>query len=68
MTTTATARRPGENVPWYSLPAQDMIAQLDVEAEDGLAAAEAEQRLAQYGPNELPNEPPPSTSAHREPK
>jgi hypothetical protein len=25
-TTTTTARQPGENVPWYSRPAQDVLA------------------------------------------
>ena len=60
MTTTTTARQPGENVPWYSLPAQDVIAQLGVEADDGLDGGEAARRLGEYGPNELPTEPPPS--------
>src|SRR5580704_7247268 len=60
MTTTTTARQPGENVPWYSLPAEDVIAQLGVEADDGLDGGEAARRLGEYGPNELPTEPPPS--------
>jgi P-type Ca2+ transporter type 2C len=63
MTATATARQPEENVPWYALPAQDVTAQLGVEADGGLAAAEAERRLGEYGPNELPSEPPPSVWA-----
>jgi Cation transporter/ATPase, N-terminus len=56
MTTATTARQSGENVPWYSRPTQNVIAQLGVEADDGLAAAEAQRRLAQCGPNELPTE------------
>jgi P-type Ca2+ transporter type 2C len=58
--TTATARQPSENVPWYAVPAQDVTARLGVDADDGLAAGEAKRRLDQYGPNELPTEPPPS--------
>ena len=60
MTTTTTARQPGENVPWYARSAQDVTAQLGVDADQGLAAGEAERRLGEYGPNELPTEPPPS--------
>jgi Ca2+-transporting ATPase len=60
MTTTTTARQPGENVPWYALPAQDVTARLGVEADDGLDGGEAARRLGEYGPNELPTEPPPS--------
>jgi P-type Ca2+ transporter type 2C len=58
--TTTTAKPPGENVPWYAQAAQDVTAQLGVDADQGLTAAEAERRLAEYGPNELPTEPPPS--------
>ena len=58
--TTTTAKPPSENVPWYARPAQDVTAQLGVDADKGLGAEEAERRLAQYGPNELPAEPPPS--------
>ena len=61
--TTTTARQPGENVPWYARPALDVTAQLGVEADEGLAAEEAERRLGEYGPNELPTEPPPSVWA-----
>jgi Ca2+-transporting ATPase len=60
MTTTTTARHPGENVPWYALPAQDVTARLGVEADEGLDGGEAARRLGEYGPNELPTEPPPS--------
>jgi Ca2+-transporting ATPase len=34
---------------------------MGVDAGEGLAAAEVERRLAEYGPNELPTEPPPRT-------
>ncbi len=61
--TTTTTRQPSENVPWYAVPARDVTAQLGVDADDGLTAAEAERRLARYGPNELPAEPPPSVWA-----
>ncbi|MFY9931065.1 MAG: cation-transporting P-type ATPase, partial [Streptosporangiaceae bacterium] len=61
MTATATARQPGENVPWYARSAQDVAVQMGVETDEGLAAGEAERRLGEYGPNELPAEPPPST-------
>ena len=37
-----------------------MTAQIGVDVEEGLTATDAEQRLAEYGPNELPTEPPPS--------
>jgi P-type Ca2+ transporter type 2C len=58
--TTTTTKPSGENVPWYARSAQDVTAQLGVDADQGLGAGEAERRLAQYGPNELPTEPPPS--------
>jgi Ca2+-transporting ATPase len=46
---------------WHSIAAQDAAEQLGVEPDQGLEATEVERRLAQYGPNELPKEPPPST-------
>jgi Ca2+-transporting ATPase len=51
---------PAENRSPYALSAQDVTAQLGVDAEQGLTAAEVDRRLAEYGPNELPQEPPPS--------
>ena len=45
---------------WYSKPADDVAAELGVEPDRGLDAGQAEQRLSQYGSNELPKEPPPS--------
>ena len=38
---------------WYSLTADEAAKQLQVDPEKGLSAAEAQQRLTQYGPNEL---------------
>lgn len=60
--TAATTRQPGD-AAWYARPAQDVTAQLGVDTDEGLAAAEVERRLAEYGPNELPAEPPPSVWA-----
>ena len=45
---------------WYSVAAQDAAAQLGVDPAQGLDSGEVERRLGQYGPNELPKEPPPS--------
>jgi Ca2+-transporting ATPase len=60
--TAATTQQPGD-AAWYALSAQDVTARLDVDTDEGLAAAEVERRLAEYGPNELPSEPPPSVWA-----
>jgi P-type Ca2+ transporter type 2C len=45
---------------WYSLSAADAAARLDVVPDEGLTPEVVGQRLAQYGPNALPTEPPPS--------
>jgi Ca2+-transporting ATPase len=45
---------------WHSQTAADVTTELGVDPEQGLDAAEVERRLSQYGPNELPKEPPPS--------
>ena len=58
--TAATTEHPGRPVAWYALPARDVTAQMGVDADHGLAVAEVERRLGEYGPNELPTEPPPS--------
>ncbi|HTQ93605.1 MAG TPA: HAD-IC family P-type ATPase, partial [Streptosporangiaceae bacterium] len=58
--TTATIEQPGDRLAWYALPAQDVTAQLGVDENAGLTVAEVDRRLADYGPNELPTEPPPS--------
>ena len=64
MTATATQQPAGEQPAggpaWYALSAEDVTAQVGVHVEEGLTATDAEQRLAEYGPNELPKEPPPS--------
>lgn len=38
---------------WYQLDAQEVVEKLQTSATDGLGTGEAEQRLQQYGPNEL---------------
>jgi Ca2+-transporting ATPase len=45
---------------WHSLSADEAAAELGVEPASGLTAAEVERRIAQYGPNQLRTEPPPS--------
>jgi len=35
------------------MPVYDLLAQLEVQVEQGLSSAEAQHRLTQYGPNEL---------------
>src|SRR5689334_12086472 len=58
--TTATGQPAGGGLAWYALAAQDVMARLGVEADQGLSAAEVDRRLKEYGPNELPKQPPPS--------
>src|SRR6476660_5582584 len=59
--TTDTIEQPaGGGLTWYALSAQDVMAQMGVDPDDGLDAHEAGRRLEQYGPNEIPAEPPPS--------
>jgi P-type Ca2+ transporter type 2C len=60
MTATTTVEQPGDRLVWYALPVQDVTTQLGVDADAGLTVAEVDRRLAEYGPNELPTEPPPS--------
>ena len=45
---------------WHSRSAGDVAAELGVDPDHGLGAGEVERRLGEYGPNELPKEPPPS--------
>ena len=59
--TAATTEHPGRPVAWYALSARDVTAQMGVDADQGLAVAEVERRLVEYGPNQLPTEPAPST-------
>ncbi|MGN6380128.1 MAG: cation-translocating P-type ATPase [Gaiellales bacterium] len=58
-TSTVSSAAPGKTA-WHSLSPEDSAAELGVEPDKGLAAAEVERRLAQYGPNQLRTEPPPS--------
>ncbi|HEY4850385.1 MAG TPA: cation-transporting P-type ATPase [Streptosporangiaceae bacterium] len=51
---------PVEDVAWYAQSAQDAAGQMGVDPDQGLDADEIQRRLAEYGPNELPTEPPPS--------
>src|ERR1700749_2266290 len=62
MTATApTIEQPaGGGLTWYALSAQEVTAQMGVDADSGLTVAEVERRQAEYGPNELATEPPPS--------
>jgi Ca2+-transporting ATPase len=43
----------GNSVKWYALTAEAVAQQLKVDPAKGLSSAEAQQRLQQYGPNEL---------------
>jgi Ca2+-transporting ATPase len=54
-----TVQHPPENLALYAVPAQAVAGQMGVNPDDGLDAREAERRLAEYGPNALPSEPPP---------
>jgi P-type Ca2+ transporter type 2C len=59
--TTNTIEQPaGGGLTWYALSVQDVTAQMGVDPDTGLTVTEVERRLAEYGPNELPTEPPPS--------
>jgi Ca2+-transporting ATPase len=44
---------------WHDLTAADVATELGVAPEQGLDTGEVERRLGEYGPNELPKEPPP---------
>jgi Ca2+-transporting ATPase len=56
---TIAEQRPSDTL-WHSRPADDVAGELGVDPDVGLDAEEAAKRIAQYGPNELPKEPPPS--------
>ena len=49
-----------EHLPWYTMTAEAAAERLGVSPDHGLDADEVTRRLAEYGPNELPTEPPPS--------
>src|SRR5215831_14457011 len=55
-----TTKPPAGDAVWYTLSAADAAAQLHVDPDQGLGTEDAARRLAEYGPNELPTEPPPS--------
>jgi P-type Ca2+ transporter type 2C len=52
--------RPFDTTAWYAHSPEQTASQLGVNPQRGLTAEEVEQRLAEYGPNELPSEPPTS--------
>jgi P-type Ca2+ transporter type 2C len=54
-------REPAQQVAWHALSAQEVASRVRVDPDTGLDEAEASRRLEQYGPNELPSEPTPST-------
>jgi calcium-translocating P-type ATPase len=43
-----------ETTPWHALAADDVVRRLNTNTQTGLAAADFPQRLANYGPNRLP--------------
>ncbi|MCZ7536275.1 MAG: HAD-IC family P-type ATPase [Acidimicrobiia bacterium] len=45
---------------WHTLSTEDVLARIGVDPQAGLDREEAQRRLAEYGPNELPADPPPS--------
>jgi Ca2+-transporting ATPase len=55
-----TIKQPADHVAWWALSAEEAVEQEGVDPDRGLDASDAAQRLASYGPNELPTEPPPS--------
>ena len=55
-----TTKHPIEGVLWYALSVEDAAERIGVDPDQGLSVDEAGRRLAEYGPNELPTEPPPS--------
>lgn len=50
---------PASPTAWYQLAGDETAQRLGVDPDRGLDAAEADRRRSQYGPNELPTEPPP---------
>src|ERR1700729_3784266 len=55
-----TLQQPAENLAWYALSAEAAAGQLGVDPDRGLDNGEVERRWEEYGPTELPAEPPPS--------
>jgi Ca2+-transporting ATPase len=56
-----TAKQQIVQVAWYALPEEEAARRMGVDPGHGLGADEAQQRLAEHGPNELPRESPPGT-------
>src|SRR6201985_2055761 len=55
-----TTKPPTEQAAWYVLSAEEAARAMNVDPDWGLGPGEVQHRLAEYGPNELPTEPPPS--------
>jgi P-type Ca2+ transporter type 2C len=55
-----TTKQPAEHAAWYALSAEEAARAMGVDPDQGLRVGDVTQRLAEYGPNELPTEPPPS--------
>ena len=55
-----TTKQPAEHAAWYALSAQEAARAMNVDPDRGLGTGDVTHRLAEYGPNELPTEPPPS--------
>jgi P-type Ca2+ transporter type 2C len=55
-----TTKPPAADIAWYTQSAEAAVGQMGVDPGQGLGADDVERRLAEYGPNELPTEPPPS--------
>lgn len=49
-----------ETTVWHAIGPEQAAEELGVDPDRGLDAAEVDRRRAEYGPNELPTEPPPS--------
>jgi Ca2+-transporting ATPase len=47
------------DIPWHTLPIEQVLSEVEV-TEAGLTRGEAEARLAAFGPNRLPQQPPPT--------
>jgi len=49
---------PQPTTAWHAMPAARVLAALQVDPTNGLPQAESQPRLAQHGPNALPEAPP----------
>jgi Ca2+-transporting ATPase len=56
----AASESPVKGMAWHTVAAERVATELGVDPGVGLASEEAQRRLAEYGPNALPTEPPPS--------